>query len=98
MGASGEVPMLGYTAEGKACRSCAGCRASLEVEGGSAQEGDDITTQPLKDELFPQRLQLAPAPGRGGDIGLPERTEGRTEVPVRLTPNKPRQGLTHVQL
>lgn len=69
-------------------RSCAGCRASLEVEGGSAQEGDDITTQPLKDELFPQLLQLAPAPGRGGDIRPPDRTEGRTEVPVWPTPNK----------
>ena len=34
------------------------CWARLEVEGGSAQKGDDITTQPLKDELFPLPLQL----------------------------------------
>ena len=32
--------------------------ARLEVEGGSAYKGDDITTQPLKDELFPLPLQL----------------------------------------
>jgi hypothetical protein len=28
------------------------------VEGGGAQESDDITGQPLKDELFPVPLQL----------------------------------------
>lgn len=33
--------------------------AGLEEEGGSAQEGGDITTQPLKDELFPPPLQLS---------------------------------------
>lgn len=62
-------------------------RARLEVEGGRAQEGDDITAQPLKDELFPPGLQLS-SEGRGPQAALPDAgrwtlEEEATEVPVQ---------------
>lgn len=57
--------------------------ARLEVEGGSAREGDDITAQPLKDELFPPPLQLG-AGGSEDDRGLQAAPldRGATEVPA----------------
>lgn len=58
-------------------------RTRLEVEGGSAQEGDDITAQPLKDELFPPALQLSSASGcsegRGPQAALPDAGSWRRE-------------------
>lgn len=61
------------------------------MEGGSAQEGGDITTQPLKDEPFPPPLQLL---GGVRTSGSPAGTEGVPEVPVWLTLDKgaPRAG------
>lgn len=46
------------------------------MEGGSAQEDDDITAQPLKDELFSQHSSSAQpaAARRGGDLRQPCQT------------------------
>lgn len=50
------------------------------MEGGSAQKGDDITTQPF-DELFPLPLQLrSEAPGSDWGPGAASLDEGATEV------------------
>lgn len=64
------------------------------MEGGRAQEDDDITAQPLKDELFSQHSSSAQpaAARRGGDLRQPCQTldaghwtleEGATEVPLQ---------------
>ena len=51
------------------------CWARLEVEGGSAQKGDDITTQPLKMSCSRCHFSSAPeAPGRTGDLEQPRWT------------------------
>lgn len=46
------------------------------MEGGRAQEDDDITAQPLKDELFSQHSSSAQpaAARRGGDLRQPCQT------------------------
>lgn len=60
-----------------------------EVERGSTQEGDDITAQPLKDELFLPPSSSLP-PQRGGDIRQPRWTLDKraTEVPTQLPLDK----------
>lgn len=63
------------------------------MEGGGAQESDDITSQPLKDELFSMPpLQFNSSVERVGLLGtaLAGRTwtEGLTTSQTRLTPEK----------
>lgn len=76
------------------------------MEGGSTQEGDDITAQPLKDELFLPPLGLPQSASQRLLIGegtssspagrwTPE--EGAAEVPAQLALDKVGAGQGLVQ-
>ncbi|KAK2491324.1 hypothetical protein MC885_018402 [Smutsia gigantea] len=58
-------------------------RRGLHAAAGTPSEGSRGSLQRL---------------GEVGTSGCLTGLEGRTEVPVWLTPDQPRQGLTHVQL